>query len=239
MDTLGADIEAVIAYAADVPRDDDVLWHRMVALVSPDPSAALAAGEALLASSDPDRREIGADLIGMAAELDRGLRERALGPLRRILAEEAKPGPLSAAITKLGHQDDLESHDAVLALARHPDPLVRNAVAFALPSVGLDGAALAALRDLSRDEDEDVRDWATFGLGTQSEADDEPTREALFARVEDPHYDTRIEGIVGLALRGDEQVRPHLERELENPDGAPDCLREAAEHLAPLLPPSE
>ena len=68
------------------------------------------------------------------------------------------------------------------------------------------------------DEDGDVRDWATFGIGQQDDTDDETTREALFARVEDEHSDARMEAIIGLARRHDERVRSHLMRELANPD---------------------
>ncbi len=74
--------------------------------------------------------------------------------------------------------------------------------------------AVAALRELSADEDEDVRNWATFGIGRMHEGDDPATREALIARVEDPHDETRGEAIWGLAFRHDERVLPHLVREL-------------------------
>jgi HEAT repeat protein len=228
--SLQIDLESLIAFAADRRRDDDEVFDRLSALVRASPAAALEAGEELLHSDDPDRREIGADIIGAAAEMDYSLRERALPPLRRVLAEDSEPGPISAAIVKLGNKDDIESHDPIVAFARHPDALVRHAVAVSLPAVGLDEAALAALRELSRDEDEDVRDWATFGLGCQYAGDDPETREALFARVEDPHYDTRCEAIWGLAFRHDERVRPYLLRELEDPD-ASDLIHEAAEIL--------
>ncbi len=224
--SLRDEIESLIAFAADRRRDDDEVFDRLSALVRRDPSAALDAGVELLDSDDPDRRELGADIIGTAAEIDDALRERALPPLRRLLAD-TEPGPISAAIVKLGNKDDLESRDAIMAFARHPDALVRHAVAGSLPSVGgkavddrwiVDEAALRALRDLSRDEDEDVRDWATFGLGSRNEGDDQETREALYARLDDPHYATRTEAIFGLAVRHDERVRPYLLKELADPD---------------------
>ncbi len=75
---------------------------------------------------------------------------------------------------------------------------------------------MAALRELSTDPDDDVRDWATFGLGP-SEATDVATVEALFARTDDPHYDTRCEAILGLAMRHDPRARALVERELAQP----------------------
>ena len=61
-----------------------------------------------------------------------------------------------------------------------------------------------------------MRDWATFGLA-QSEAKDSATTEALAARTDDPHDDTRAEGIFGLARRHDPRARPLIERELALP----------------------
>ena len=103
-----------------------------------------------------------------------------------------------------------------MARASNGEVDVRLAVAWALPSLGLDDSALTALRQLSTDPDEDVRDWATFSLG-QSEATDPATVEALFARSEDPHYDTRCEAILGLAKRHDPRARALVDRELAQP----------------------
>jgi HEAT repeat protein len=64
------------------------------------------------------------------------------------------------------------------------------------------------------DPDSDVRDWATFGLGTQSDADSEVIREALFERLADTDEDTRAEAAVGLAKRKDVRVLPVVLEEL-------------------------
>ena len=54
------------------------------------------------------------------------------------------------------------------------------------------------------DADGEVRDWATFGLGTQCKADSPEIREALRKRTEDPYEDARSEAIWSLALRRDQ-----------------------------------
>jgi hypothetical protein len=58
--SLWSEIESLVVFAADRPRDDDHVFDRLAALVRQDPAAALEAGEELLGSNDPDRREIGA-----------------------------------------------------------------------------------------------------------------------------------------------------------------------------------
>jgi HEAT repeat protein len=90
-------------------------------------------------------------------------------------------------------------------------------VEYSLPILGLTDDSLATLRELSRDPDSDVRDWATFGLA-QSDTDDADTREALFARIDDSDADTRAEAMYGLAKRADERVRDPLRLELERGD---------------------
>jgi hypothetical protein len=71
---------------------------------------------------------------------------------------------------------------------------------------------LAELIALSRDKDREVRDWATFQLGSQMELDNAEVRQALRDRLEDSDLDTRCEAFVGLARRGDEfAVAPLLQ----------------------------
>jgi HEAT repeat protein len=67
---------------------------------------------------------------------------------------------------------------------------------------------------MSRDTDNNVRDWATFALGTLFDADTPEIRDALFDRVADPHDDTRSEALVGLARRSDPRVTDGLKTEL-------------------------
>ena len=74
----------------------------------------------------------------------------------------------------VGHSGDGRASGGVIALADHADAGVRDAVATALPALGLDEPALEVLRQLSQDADDDVRDWATIGLA-ESEANDPAT----------------------------------------------------------------
>jgi HEAT repeat protein len=218
---MDAEVPQLLAYAQTVPRDDDLLWRRLDEYVRRDPRKALLAGLDLLTSPDPARREFATSLVGIAGQIDQTLRPSCASRLRQALEDEIEAGPISAAIIQLGNLADESAHEAILAHLEHPDPLVRHAVAVALPTVGLNEPALAAaLSFLTTDIDDDVRDWATFGLAELTDADDERVRQALLARAKDTAYETRVEAIVGLARRQDERVRPHLARELAEPDHA-------------------
>ena len=91
------------------------------------------------------------------------------------------------------------------ALRTHPSADVRFAVATALAGFD-DDRAIAALIALTTDPDTDVRDWATFALGSQTDADSPRIRTALLERLADDDADTRGEALVGLARRHDERV---------------------------------
>jgi HEAT repeat protein len=196
--------------------DEERRFSLISDFVTSDTAAALLVGQRLLGSEEANERELGADLLGQVATVDRDASSRVAKVLLRRLEAEQDPSALQAVGVALGHAGDTGARRALLSLADHPDASVRFAVAFALPSVGLSDEALAVLRRLSRDDDDNVRDWATFGLA-ESEADDVQTRDALAERADDPDDDTRAEGIFGLARRRDPRARMLVDRELRRP----------------------
>ena len=74
--------------------------------------------------------------------------------------------------------------------------------------------AIYGLIGLSADQDQDVRDWATFGIGSMIETDIPEIREALVARLTETDSEIRGEALVGLARRGDLRIVAPLLQEL-------------------------
>ena len=124
----------------------------------------------------------------------------------------SEPDDLAAAID--GAAGESSAYATVLGLVDHDAAAVRTAVARSLPHLAAMEAnqpfvafAVEALISLSADPDDDVRNWACFGLGTQLDDVDAPVvREALAARLTDRHGDARREAIMGLARRRDPRV---------------------------------
>ena len=196
--------------------DDDRRFDLIADLVRTNPNAAAEAGGRLLPDADPEARRLGADLLGQVASVHCARVPSIVPLLLGRLPSEAESSVLDALIVALGHAGDPSAQDAVLAFADHPDPTVRFAVAFSLPRLGLDEAGLEALRRLSSALDDGIRDWVTFALA-ESDDSDEKTVEALAARRDDLHFDTRAGGIYGLARRRDRRARGFIERELAQP----------------------
>ena len=80
---------------------------------------------------------------------------------------------VASALYALGHLEASNRISDRATLAAHDCWRVRLALARALPSSEKSDPDIATLMVLSRDNNEDVRDWATFGLGGQSDTDAE------------------------------------------------------------------
>jgi HEAT repeat protein len=144
-------------------------------------------------------------------------------------------------VAALGHVGDPEALSQIIPLAVHPDAGVRLAVAFAVATISPrplgDDARLGLIR-LSRDNDPEVRDWATFGLGTLAADDGPDVTAALLARANDTYHEARAEALFGLAVRRDPRAVPHLIRALASAHVQGLEVDAAAEAADPRLLPA-
>jgi methionyl-tRNA formyltransferase len=166
---------------------------------------------AMAGEEDPRERGIAAFLLGQLGTPVPTFPVESAAALEAMAARESDPGVLEAIAHGFGHLGEPYGLDTLLRLAAHGDPRVREAAAIGLAGREAPRAVDALIR-LSRDEASDVRDWATFALGTLASNDTVELREALAARLGDPDPETRLEAVHGLALRGDTRaVEPALE----------------------------
>lgn len=197
----------------------------------------------LCRSECPQERGLGADILGQLGVPDRLCPDECVAILAEISQTETDEEVIGSICTALGHLHHPGAVDPLLRWRGHRNALIRWHVAVSLGGHE-EPDAVEALIELSTDPDEDVRDWATFGLGTQTDLDTPRIREALCARLNDPDPVTRAEAFVGLARRKDERVIPHLiealdSTQLDGYEPRQDLVLEAVEEIAdPRLLPS-
>jgi HEAT repeat protein len=193
--------------------DEDAAWDAVVTLHFRGTKEVFDAASLLCASNCRQERTLGANILGQLGIPDRSFPDESIAWLLRLLEVETEEEPLNAICVALGHLHDPMAIAALSRLCSHPSAAVRYGVVFGLLSFAEDLAIKTLIR-LSGDQDSLVRDWATFGLGTQIDADTAEIRDALFHRLADVDEVTRGEALVGLARRKDPRVVEPLINEL-------------------------
>jgi HEAT repeat protein len=226
-------IDEAIAQATRVEEDDDAYWAPIRLLRLRDPKAVWAVVHPLAAHDDPRVRSLVADVLGSLAAPELGLAAASVGLFRSMLGD-SPPEVVASIGHALGELAGEGGFDMMLPYARHDDVRVRQGVVSAMLGQR-DARAIAALVALSADDHPQIRDWATYGLASAlgepgDLVDGAELRDALAARVADPHASTRAEAVVGLAARRDPRALPCVLAALTADSFAMDYVK-AARHL--------
>jgi HEAT repeat protein len=171
------------------------------------------AGMDLLASEDPHERAAGADVLAQLGWQERTFLDESVDALLHALRDPVD-SVVQSAIIALGHRASPRAIDALLPFVTHPSADFRDAVVHGLMPHDIPTVVEAMIK-LSRDSDRDVRDWATFTLGSQFDSDSLELRVALHDRLTESDPEIRGEAFVGLARRRDTSIAPAISRELE------------------------
>ncbi len=210
-------------------NDEQYYWNLISELHRRGTTTEFEIAETLCGSHDPTEREIGADTLGQLGWQMKAFQNESISILIGMLADPVDDVVASAAYA-LGHRHTTSAIKPLLMLKNHPNPRVRHGVVFGL--LGLDdNEAINALIELSKDTDDDVRNWATFGLGSQIDVDTDEIRNALNERLNDLVAEIRGEAFVGLAARGCHSIKDKLIQEIID-DNYGCLVLEAAEILA-------
>jgi HEAT repeat protein len=206
----------LVAAALRGDEDDEHAWEAIRELHRRGGDEEYEAACHLLRSSSSQERGRGADILAQLGtpRPNAELQARCATAILHALENEREPSVLHSMGVALGHLRDPRAVSALFGHKDHPDADVRFGVVMAMSPHAVP-AAVQALVQLSKDEDEDVRNWANFGLGSMLEDVDTPElRDALVARLRDTHAEIRGEALVGLARRKDPRVVEALRREL-------------------------
>lgn len=215
MRSLDVRIEAALG-----TYDEDCRWDLISGILSECSDDVLEVSLQLLDGRSERSRTLGADILGRLVGVEPSSRTVVLEALVSALSVETAAAPTASIVAAMGHVGEPGTLGPIFGLADHPSAEVRLAVAFAVATVSPQPLApdgRTALIRLSRDNDPEVRDWATFGLGTLSDADGPDVRAALLERTEDASHEARAEALFGLAVRRDPRAVPHLIRALQSP----------------------
>jgi HEAT repeat protein len=203
----------LITLALTIDDDDDhAYWEAIAPLHARGGAEELAAGLRLCQSAAPNERRLGVHILAQLGWNERAFLDESVAALIERLGD-ADEAVVAAAGIALSHRADARAIPHLIRLKNHPNVAVRYGVIFGLLTQD-DPAAIAALIELSADDDDHNRDWATFALGTQIDADTSELRAALLARLDDSNPEVRGEAMIGLARRGDRRVVPAIQREL-------------------------
>jgi HEAT repeat protein len=199
--------------------DDGDYWAAVRALQQCDPAEVWTLVVPLASDPEEKLRALVPDTLRFLGGMAKPLRDETVSLLGKMLQAPQSRAVLCSialAFVDLSHEAALE---LLLPLRAHSDEKVRSAVIHGILPVA--HGAVQELIELSRDESDEVRDWATFGLGSQLGYPGEPRfldtpeiRAALVDRLADPHAETRAEATLGLAYRHDERAIPVIAQEL-------------------------
>ncbi len=212
---------AEIIQAAVATEDEDICWDCIWILQARGGRAELAAAAKLCESQDPNDRIIGVNILGQLGIPDRTFPRECGDVLLELIANESDSNVLASIGIAFGHLKEPRGVLPLVKFKAHPNPGVRMSVVLGLTAQE-DPIAIAALIELSADDDGDIRNWATFALGSQVDNDTPELRDALFDRAiletgtDDPSAEIRGEALLGLAIRQDRRVIKPLIEELES-----------------------
>lgn len=217
---LAGDLSKIFERTLAHDYDDDEAWEAVNALRATGTREVFEIAAQWRRSENPLKRARAADVLGqlgVGPDRPHAFPEEACDLLLELLSQETHSRPAASAIIALGHLRDGRSLPIFYKFVSHEDAVLRHAVAFALGCLVDNPASHPGLMLLMNDEDDDVRDWATFSLGVWGDQDSGQICDALTQRLGDSSENVRMEAIVGLAKRGDARVLPALIVALEQP----------------------
>jgi len=225
-------IDEIFAQTLTGDYDDESPWDAVGALHRIGSREVYDRAAEWCSSDNPLKRARGTDVL---AQLGRtvdhpthNFPDECFSVVSALVQREKDPLALLSAVHALGHIGNPLAVPLVIEHRLHPSADVRFAVACALGNFANDSRSVDALLELMRDVDEDVRDWATFGLGVLGDLDSVEIRDALCQRMTDPDRNVREESLAGLSKRKDQRALPTLSAELSRSEIS-DAVIEAAD----------
>jgi HEAT repeat protein len=194
---------------------DSVYWKAMSTLHLRGTAEVFEAARSLCLSLCSHEQRIGCNILAQLGCPEQPFATESFPLVAAVVRGTDNLDTLGCALCAIGWLRDLRGMDTILPYLDHPDSDIRYWVTHGLVALHEDQRSIAGLIHLTTDSCVEVRDWATFGLGSMTEQDTPEIRQALMARLDDLDDIVRGEALVGLAKRQDERVVEPLRQALE------------------------
>lgn len=212
-------IETHFERALALGTDNEEAWLHIATLRKIGTDDVFRIASEFCRSSLASKRSIGVCVLAQVGDAGQSRQKAVADIIAELIAKENDIEVVTSLISAISFQNITSAIPWLIEKSSSADEDIRWRIAWALP-LGLAqddphcDEAISTLIRLSRDDEPQVRDWATFSLATQTDDGRELIASTLLNRVEDCDFDTRSEALVGLARRADLRVIPYLCNEL-------------------------
>ena len=197
-------------------KSDQTYWDNISELRSRPNKSVFEKCQDFINSKIPKERMIGIDVLAQLGISPRPFYNETIKLYFDTLANEKDCKVLTSLFYAIGHNNDnlnQKQIDKLISFKTTENSSVRLGLVSSL--LGLDNnQAIDTLIYLSNDTVSSIRNWATFGIGSQVETNNDKIKKALWNRVKDKNQDTKLEAIVGLAHRNEIKVKEIIKQEL-------------------------
>lgn len=195
----------------------DAYWDRIIELRKQYTGKVYVICQQLIASEQESDRKMGYDIIAQIGDLSfrqsKHIQQMYLDKLK-IERNHALEEALLYGLSHNNNNLPLDAIDQLQHYQSNNDAILRLGLVHCLS--GIDSPkAIMILLTLMQDENDEVRNWSTFGIGSQLDTDNQAIRAALWKNVTDKYQDVRYEAILGLAKRQVMEVVSVIETELQ------------------------
>lgn len=211
---MPSEIDDLFQQTLALDYDDDLPWEAVNKLREIGSREVLEMAVAWCESPESLNRARGLDILAQLGRTmgrhENSFPAESLNAVLKALEVESDEQVVASGLHALGHIGDPASVPTIASWVGHPSSEVRFAAACALGTFPDNPVSVDKLIALTKDADEDVRDWATFGLGVQGGVDTPEVRSALMDRTSDSFENARMEALIGLGKRKDTRIVPIL-----------------------------
>ena len=171
----------------------------------------------LTKSESKKEKIVGIDILAQLGLRPRLFKKETIIRYFELLNNEIDKDILMSLFYAIGHNNESLTSSQISKMVQfknHKISEVRLGLVSAL--LGIEKKeAIKVLIELTKDNVSSIRNWATFGIGSQIEILNKEIKEALWERTKDKHQETKFEALVGLANRGESQIKEIIIEELE------------------------